>query len=78
MGLRPMSEVVLLPGGVWCPTCGHSLHQVAPHTTPGGAPPVALTLKCLNSRCAELGVLKLLPLERVNVEVLDAPPDDGS
>jgi hypothetical protein len=60
--------VVIVPGTVLCPECSHVLHPLT-MILGGAPPPERVSAKCLNSRCDEHGIVKVMLLQRVNVEV---------
>lgn len=63
------SVVVVVPGTVMCPTCSFVLHPVMGIV--GNQPvPEHIEVRCMNGRCPERLVVKRMPLQRVNVEVL--------
>lgn len=74
MSVVVMSTVVVMPGTVVCPTCSHVLHALR-HLVGNEAPLDRIPMKCLNLRCGEHGIRKLVPLQRVDVEVSDGEPD---
>lgn len=63
-----MSTVIVYPCTMLCPMCSHALHRSSP--IPGDQPPPPyVRVKCLNSRCAERGVVKRFPMQTVQAEV---------
>ena len=74
MSVVVMSTVVVLPGTVVCPTCSHGLHAYQ-HLAGGEPPPLAIPMTCRNRHCGENGIFKLIPLQRLDVEVEDGKPD---
>lgn len=74
MSVVVLSTVVVMPGTVVCPSCSHVLHALR-HLVGNEAPPEHVPMKCLNLRCSEHGIRKLVPLQRLDVEVSDGDPD---
>jgi hypothetical protein len=63
-----MSTVVVYPCTMLCPLCSHALHRSS-MILGDQPPPPWVRVKCLNSRCAEKGVVKRYPLTTIHTEV---------
>jgi hypothetical protein len=64
------ASVVIKPDTVLCPSCGSALHSVRSQSIESHKPPPeTVQMRCLNVRCDEKGVVKLVPLPRVDVEI---------
>lgn len=61
------NHVVVYPCSLVCPTCSHALHRSG--YFPGAPMPDVFRYKCLNSHCAEHKVIKVVPLQRIDVTV---------
>jgi len=69
------TTVAALPGLIMCPACSAALFKVdliGAHVPA----PERLRMKCINTRCDEQGVVKLVPVQVIEVEVEHACADD--
>jgi hypothetical protein len=76
MTITTVSTVATLPGLIMCPSCSSALFKLD-YMAAHEPPPEHLRMKCLNTRCPELGKVKLVPVKLVEVEVCDAPDPDA-
>jgi hypothetical protein len=64
------ASVVIKPDTVLCPCCGSALHAVRSQNIESHRPPPeTVQMRCLDVRCDEKGVVKLVPLPRIDVEI---------